>query len=58
VPVVGFLYAGSPEPNSKRVAAFRKDLSDTGYVEGRNEQGDWSLLDPVRARPRTYRVVD
>jgi putative ABC transport system substrate-binding protein len=36
VPVVGFLYAGSPEPNSKRVAAFRKGLSDAGYVEGRN----------------------
>jgi hypothetical protein len=22
------------------------------------EQGDWSLLEPVRARPRMYRVVD
>jgi hypothetical protein len=22
------------------------------------EQGDWSLLNPVRARPRMYRVVD
>jgi len=22
------------------------------------EQGDWSLLDPVRARPRMYRVVE
>jgi hypothetical protein len=22
------------------------------------EQGDWSLLDPVRARPRMYRAVD
>ena len=22
------------------------------------EQGDWSLLDPVRARPRMYRLVD
>jgi hypothetical protein len=22
------------------------------------EQGDWSLLDPVRKRPRMYRVVD
>jgi len=22
------------------------------------EQGDWSLLDPVRARPRLYREVD
>ena len=36
VPVVGFLYAGSPEPDGKRVAAFRKGLSDKGYAEGRN----------------------
>src|ERR1700676_2895961 len=36
VPVVGFLYAGSPEPNGKRVAAFRKGLSDEGYAEGSN----------------------
>jgi putative ABC transport system substrate-binding protein len=36
VQVVGFLYASSPEPNSKRVAAFRKGLSGAGYVEGRN----------------------
>jgi hypothetical protein len=27
----------------------------TGHVV---EQGDWSLLDPVRARPPMYRVVD
>jgi putative ABC transport system substrate-binding protein len=36
LPIVGFLYAGPPEPNGKRVAAFRKGLSDTGHVEGRN----------------------
>ena len=35
-PVIGFLHAGSPEPNTKLVAAFRKGLSETGYVEGRN----------------------
>jgi putative ABC transport system substrate-binding protein len=35
-PVVGFLYAGPPEPNGDRVAAFRKGLSGAGYVEGRN----------------------
>ncbi len=27
-PVVGFLYDGQPEPDGKRVAAFRKGLSD------------------------------
>jgi len=36
VPVVGFLHSGSPEPNANRVAAFRKGLSEAGYVEGQN----------------------
>jgi putative ABC transport system substrate-binding protein len=36
IPVVGFLHSGSPEPNAKRVAAFRTGLSETGHVEGRN----------------------
>jgi putative ABC transport system substrate-binding protein len=36
MPVIGFLHAGSPEPNVKLVAAFRKGLGETGYVEGQN----------------------
>jgi putative ABC transport system substrate-binding protein len=36
VPVVGYLDAGSPEPNAPLLAAFRKGLSETGYAEGRN----------------------
>src|ERR1700687_5862112 len=36
MPVVGFLHSGSPEVSPNFVAAFRKGLSDTGYVEGRN----------------------
>src|SRR6267142_4142306 len=36
MPMVGFLYPGSPEPFANQVAAFRKGLSETGYVEGRN----------------------
>ena len=36
MPVIGFLHAGSPEPNAKRAAAFRKGLGDAGFVEGRN----------------------
>src|SRR5262245_43558439 len=36
IPVIGFLHSGSPEPNAKRVAAFREGLSKIGYVEGRN----------------------
>jgi putative ABC transport system substrate-binding protein len=36
VPVVGFLHSGSPEAFVNFVAAFRKGLSKTGYVEGQN----------------------
>jgi putative tryptophan/tyrosine transport system substrate-binding protein len=36
MPVVGFLHYGSPEPNVKRVAAFRKGLSETGFIEAKN----------------------
>ena len=36
IPIVGLLHAGSPEPNTKLVAGFRKGLNETGYIEGRN----------------------
>jgi putative ABC transport system substrate-binding protein len=36
MPVIGFLRPGSPEPNAHLVAAFRKGLGETGYIEGRN----------------------
>jgi putative ABC transport system substrate-binding protein len=36
MPVIGYLGNGSPEANANRVAAFRKGLSEAGYVEGRN----------------------
>jgi putative ABC transport system substrate-binding protein len=35
-PVVGFFNHGSPEPTAHFVAAFRKGLSESGYVEGQN----------------------
>ncbi len=34
MPVVGFVHGGSPD--ARRVAAFRKGLNETGYVEGQN----------------------
>src|SRR5205814_937926 len=36
MPVIGFLHPGSPEANANYVVAFRKGLSEVGYVEGRN----------------------
>jgi putative ABC transport system substrate-binding protein len=36
MPVVGYLNAGSAEANRDVVQAFRKGLSETGYVEGQN----------------------
>jgi ABC-type uncharacterized transport system substrate-binding protein len=36
MPVIGYLYGGSPEASANFVAAFRKGLSEAGYVEGQN----------------------
>jgi putative tryptophan/tyrosine transport system substrate-binding protein len=36
VPVIGIVNAGSLEASASRAAAFRKGLSETGYVEGQN----------------------
>ena len=36
VPVIGFLNPGSPEPFAHLISAFRRGLSETGFVEGQN----------------------
>jgi ABC-type uncharacterized transport system substrate-binding protein len=36
MPVVGFLHEGSPELNADHPEAFRKGLSEAGFIEGRN----------------------
>jgi putative ABC transport system substrate-binding protein len=36
MPVIGYLDLGLPETRASLVAAFRKGLSENGYVEGRN----------------------
>jgi putative tryptophan/tyrosine transport system substrate-binding protein len=36
MPVIGYFYAGAPEQFANQVAAFRKGLSEIGYIEGRN----------------------
>src|SRR5262249_26233896 len=36
IPVIGYLGLGTPESQANTVTGFRKGLSDSGYVEGRN----------------------
>jgi putative ABC transport system substrate-binding protein len=50
VPVVGYLHSGSPETFAHLVAAFRKGLGETGYVEGRNVAIEfrWAQDEPDR----------
>jgi putative tryptophan/tyrosine transport system substrate-binding protein len=36
MPVVGYLYLGTPEMSGGYTSAFRKGLSEAGFVEGRN----------------------
>jgi putative ABC transport system substrate-binding protein len=36
MPVIGFLYTGSPDPVAHRLRAFRQGLKEAEYVEGEN----------------------
>ena len=44
VPVIGLVNAGSREASASRVAAFRKGLSESGYVEGQNVAVEYHWL--------------
>ena len=45
LPVVGFLRIGSAEANARSLAAFRKGLNETGYVEGQNMTVEYHWLE-------------
>jgi putative tryptophan/tyrosine transport system substrate-binding protein len=49
-PLVGFLFAGSPEVNGDRVAALLQGMNEAGFVEGRNVAVEyrWTYDNPAR----------
>ena len=45
LPVVAFVRDGSPEANARYVAAFRKGLNESGYIEGQNVTIEYHWLE-------------
>ncbi len=45
MPVVAFLYAGSADTGAGFVAAFRKGLGETGYIEGQKVTVEYHWLE-------------
>jgi putative ABC transport system substrate-binding protein len=45
VPVVGFIRDGSADGSARFVAAFRKGLNETGYIEGQNVTVEYHWLE-------------
>jgi putative ABC transport system substrate-binding protein len=45
LPVVGFIRVGSADASARFVAAFRKGLNETGYVEGQNVTVEYHWLE-------------
>jgi putative ABC transport system substrate-binding protein len=45
MPVIGYLGSGSPDTSVRSVAAFRKGLNETGYVEGQNVTVEYRWLE-------------
>jgi putative ABC transport system substrate-binding protein len=44
LPVVGLVHPGSADTEAGNLAAFRKGLGETGYVEGRNVTVEYHWL--------------
>jgi putative ABC transport system substrate-binding protein len=52
LPVVGLLGQGSPELQANIIAAFRKGLNETGFIEGRNVTIEYRFAGNVADRLR------
>jgi putative ABC transport system substrate-binding protein len=57
MPVVGFVSSLSPEASVRRVAAFRKGLNESGYVEGQNVMVEYHWLEG-RSNRRPSLIAD
>ena len=58
-PVIGFLRGGTAAANANMLSAFRKGLSETGFVEGRNLTIEfrWGLDSPERRTEAAAEMV-
>ena len=45
LPVIGFVHTGSADAAARYVAAFRKGLGETGYIEGQNVTVEYHWLE-------------
>ena len=56
LPVIGFVRDGSADASLRSVVAFRKGLSETGYVEGQNVTVEYHWLEGrIRLMPTSTR---
>jgi putative ABC transport system substrate-binding protein len=60
MPVVGFLFAGTPEEHGDEATALLRGMSETGFVEGRNLEVEyrWAYNDPRRGRELAADLVN
>jgi putative tryptophan/tyrosine transport system substrate-binding protein len=57
MPVIGFLGSTSPQSSAKSLESFRKGLSETGYIEGRNVAIEFRGPEGGRIECRNWRPM-